>query len=134
MISIRNLDEPAPVQTEPIKQSNLFNTEPVIDPKPTPIITTDQGLDPIQQQAILAATLGAHVEITGSWVWAQFNTRPESSVLIQLKAHKWIWCKSKVKWAWRGAPCHSKKTMSWEYIVNKYGIKEIETKNKLVRI
>ena len=129
MISIKGIDE-QPTAPQPA-QSNLFNPAPIHDPI---INNAPDDTDPIQTQAIMAATLGARVEITGSWVWAQFNGKPEASVLTQLKANKWIWCKNKSKWAWRGAPCHSKKTMSWEYITNKYGIRVVDTENKLARI
>ena len=140
MITVRNL-EPEPQQAAPNadpgpQQVNLFNEpEPVrSEPIKTEPITNNSELEPIQVQAILAATLGAHVEITGQWVWAAFNGKPDTNTLSQLKANKWIWCRNKVKWAYRGAPCHSKKNMSWDYITNKYGIKTIETENKLVGV
>ena len=95
-----------------------------------PINTTDI----VRAQAEMAANMGANVAITGSWVWAQFATKPSKDTLSTLKANKWIWCKSKGKWAYRGKPCHSKKTMTWDYITRKYGYETIEQNKELVSL
>ncbi len=72
-------------------------------------------------QAQIARKLGATVEITGKWVWATFQTKPEKAGRAVLKGNGWIWCQHKGKWAWRGARVSSKRPMSWEHIVTKYG-------------
>ena len=119
MITVRNLDRP-PETTQPEVKPLYISTEP--------IKTIEPELDIIHTQAKLAAKLGAGVTITGAWVWAQFNKRPSIEVSNELKANRWVWCKNKGKWAYRGKLCQSHKYMPWDYILNKYGEEKIQEK------
>jgi hypothetical protein len=122
MIKVRNLDTKEPEKVE----SKAASPASYISPANTQSIP---DIDEIHKQAKLAATFGAIVTITGAWVWAGFKTIPGQAVRDELKANKWIWCRGKGKWAYRGKPCHSKKNMSWDYITNKYGEEKIQEEN-----
>ena len=109
MITIRGLDDPTTAQAEPIQR-------PTCEQEP---------IDEVDRQAGIARGLGGYVEITGQWAWCSFGKRPSNEVLAVLKSNKWIWCNNKKKWAYRGVPSHSKRNMSWDYIVDKYGVKTV---------
>jgi len=75
----------------------------------------------LEAKAHLAVTLGAQVTITGYWVWASFSAIPASATRTALKEAGFRWMRHKQKWAFRGALCTSRASMSWEYITDKYG-------------
>lgn len=137
MIKVRNLDDNQTAQHEPTKYELFkeFCCEPKTQqpvtatlPEPKPINNQDekQIADQLKEQAKLAAKFGAKVSITGQWVWAGFNAIPAAEVRETLKANKWIWCKNKGKWAYRGVVSRSRKNMPWDYIISKYGEQKIE--------
>lgn len=119
-IKIRNLDD----QQAKTQQENQPNYQPLpLNPIKT---QTENNLDELHRQAQLAAKFGANVTITGQWVWAGFDKKPEQKILDTLKENRWIWCRNKSKWAYRGKPSTSRKSMDWNYITNKYGVENIE--------
>lgn len=88
----------------------------------------------LQSQALLAKRLGAVVEITGQWAWASWHSKPGAEVRQALKDNGWLWCRNKGKWAWRSEPCHSRRAMPWDYIVAKYGLRELEREAQLIEV
>jgi hypothetical protein len=72
-----------------------------------------------------AVSLGAHVVITGSWVWADFPSKPDAEIRKQLIDEKFKWAAKKQKWYFAGKPRSGRKPMSWDYITNKYGQEEL---------
>ncbi len=130
MIKVRNVDtEPQPATA----QQSFTSTGPIPEPAPQPQPRSDNSddlLSEVQRQVILAKSFGADVVVTGLWAWAQFTEKPAPDVLAQLKANRWIWCRGKGKWAYRGVLSHSRHSMSWEYITTKYGIKVIQDESK----
>lgn len=88
----------------------------------------------LETQALLAKRLGAAVEITGQWAWASWQSRPSPEIRQALKDNGWLWCHNKGKWAWRAEPSHSRRAMPWDYIVAKYGLRELEREAQLVEV
>ena len=68
------------------------------------------------------------IEICGSWVWVSGSTKP---VKDQLKAAGYYWAAKKLQWYWRPQEykaAKSRKSMSMDYIRDKYGSEKIENK------
>jgi hypothetical protein len=58
-------------------------------------------------RAMLAARLGAGVEIVGRWVWATFAARPPVESRAELKAAGFHWNHKRKVWQWAGVPSRS---------------------------
>jgi len=84
--------------------------------------TTRQTID---QKAVRAMKLGGQAVITGSWVWVTFDSKPDKSTREQLKELGYKWAPKKGKWYFAGKPRAGRKPMSWDYIVDKYGVEEV---------
>ena len=65
------------------------------------------------------------IEITGSWLWVSGDTKPHRK---ELKDHGLRWSRKKEKWYLKGAPSarYGKQGASWDYIVSKYGLEELQ--------
>ena len=143
MIKVRNLDpiKPAPQPAEKQQLENRLNgfiqfnnelKQPA--PAPEPQQQPEPERDTVHEQAELAAKLGAAVCITGMWAWAEFNRMPSAEIRNTLKANNWTWCKNKGKWAFKGKPSSSRKNMTWDYIIGKYGEEKINERGALSNV
>lgn len=92
----------------------------------TLLVTHDE--DQLRELAEDARELGARVRLSGYWLWAQFETKPEQTAIDKLKAQGWVWCSTKKMWAFRGAIAPKKRgeQMGWHYVANKYGIQTLD--------
>ena len=82
----------------------------------------------LQERAERATIYGATVKITGLWAWATFPEKPNAEIRGQLKQAGWKWSHKKLAWYLPGKRCASKKSHSFEYIAEKYGVIDIEQK------
>jgi hypothetical protein len=66
------------------------------------------------------------IEITGSWLWVSGDTKPKRK---ELKDHGLRWSRKKEKWYLKGKPSarYGRKGADWSYIVDKYGLEELQT-------
>jgi len=108
MISVKSLEEQSTAKVEPLPLRQA--------PEPSNLIF----------MAHKARNMGAEVSITGQWVWATFSSKPPQAILEELRSSKWIWCRTKGKWAYREVKAHSHKAMPWDYITSKYGEEKLE--------
>jgi hypothetical protein len=80
----------------------------------------------IGERALLLKTSfpDLRVEITGSWIWVDGDTKPHRH---ELKEHGLRFSRTKCKWYLKGAPCarYGRRGANWGYIVDKYGIEEV---------
>ena len=126
MIRVKVLENEMP-QPQPQPPTTSFMPLP---PEPEPEPTLELEPNYLEFIAQKLAKLGASVSITGMWVWAEFGGKPDNEILSILKSMGCIWCRNKRKWAYRGVKSHSRKTMPWNYITNKYGEKIIREENE----
>jgi hypothetical protein len=82
-------------------------------------------IDPLRARAVYVATFGAQVVITGAWIWAKFQRMPDSSIRDRMKAAGFRWSKGKAKWYYAGAPSRARKSMSWQYVAQTYGVEPV---------
>jgi curved DNA-binding protein CbpA len=72
------------------------------------------------------------IELIGRWIWVTGNTYPHRSTLNELK---FIWCGHKKAWSWHlpeDSVLRHKSKISLEFIREKYGSTEIETKKPVM--
>jgi len=127
MIRVKGINKKEPVKLYPTEGEIIYQRErwDYPDPQPDPDSQPEPQTD-LQSQALLAKRLGAIVEITGKWAWASWQSKPPDAIRQALKDNGWIWCRNKGKWAWRAEPSHSRRAMPWDYIINKYGLRELK--------
>lgn len=70
---------------------------------------------------------GLQIEICGSWIWLSGNTYPRKSTL---KALGFSWASNKKMWCWHDVEYvkRTHKAVSMDFIREKYGSMEVETK------
>lgn len=72
-----------------------------------------------------AQEAGARVEIVGTWVWAEFESKPPVEARELLKSEGFHWNRKREVWQFAGVPCRHSPAMSGE-IKAKYGAHELE--------
>jgi len=115
---------------EPMEQHEEPQTvevQPEPSPEPAPYQGPDRRaeIDLLKARAVYVATFGAQVVITGAWIWARFQKMPESSIRERMKSAGFRWSKNKEKWYYAGSPSRARKTMSWQYVAQTYGVETV---------
>ena len=77
------------------------------------------------EKARKAQAVGARVEIVGSWVWAEFESKPPVAARELLKAEGYHWNRKREVWQFAGVPCRHSPASAPE-IKAKYGVRELE--------
>jgi hypothetical protein len=83
-------------------------------------------VDPLIARGIYVASLGAHVDICGAWLWAKFAQIPAETTREALKSNGWRWSKAKGKWYFAGCVSTAKRRYSWNEIVARHGVQDLE--------
>jgi hypothetical protein len=86
----------------------------------------------LTDKAACALSLGAVVEVVGSWVWARFDTKPDEITRERLKAENFHWNQKRKLWQWAGRPAAGSPLGS-NAIRAKYGAFEVK-KDDLVAV
>lgn len=81
----------------------------------------------LKGRAEAVRNFGAVVKITGMWAWAHFEEKPREEIREIMKKDGWKWAKVKKAWYLAGKPCRSKRNHSFAYIVEKYGIEDVQS-------
>jgi hypothetical protein len=79
----------------------------------------------LKEKAAAVSNFGAEVKITGAWAWAVFTEKPRDEIREEMKRNGWRWAKQKKAWYLPGKPCRSKKSHSFSYIADKYGVEDV---------
>ena len=74
-----------------------------------------------------AQSLGAVVEVIGSWVWAEFKTIPSPEVRTKLKAEGFKWNLKRKLWQYAGIPSKGNSKTPKELLKYKWGCFQIAT-------
>jgi hypothetical protein len=80
----------------------------------------------LKEKAQAVRNFGAEVKITGAWAWAVFAEKPSDEIREIMKTGGWRWAKQKKAWYLPGCPCRSKKSHSFSYIAEKYGVEDVQ--------
>ena len=83
-------------------------------------------VDTLIARGIYVASLGAHVDICGAWLWAKFAQIPAETTREALKSNGWRWSKAKGKWYFAGCVSTAKRRYSWNEIVARHGVQDLE--------
>lgn len=72
---------------------------------------------------------GINIEVCGSWLWLSGNTYIYKNTL---KALNFKWANQKKMWYWHGEYCvkRTRKTVSMDFIREKYGSQEVQTQRQ----